>query len=101
MRMKTYHPTRTSPGTLVEREREPDGKLSIRLVDYTRDGLTERTIATAEACQPYLESDSRTWIQVNGRPDPATLREIGAHFGLPKLELVDVQNQSTRPKLVN
>src|SRR5690606_3805877 len=82
MRMKTYHPPGTSPGTLVEREREPDGGLSIRLIDYTHDGFTERALATAQDCKAYLASDSRTWIQVNGRPDPETLRELGAQFGL-------------------
>jgi|SRR5690606_38914438 len=99
MRMKTYHPPGTSPGTLVEREREPDGELSIRLIDYTHDGFTERALATAQDCKAYLESDSRTWIQVNGRPDPETLRELGAQFGLHELALEDVLNEGQRPKL--
>jgi magnesium transporter len=99
MRMKTYHPPGTSPGTLVERGRGPDGELSIRLIDYTPDGFTERTLATADECKPYLERDTLTWIQVNGRPDPATLREIGAQFGLHELVLEDVLNQGQRPKL--
>src|SRR5690606_4597079 len=99
MRMKTYHPPGTSPGTLVEREREPDGELSIRLIDYTRDGFTERTLALADECQPEREGDRRTWIQVNGRPDPATLRELGAQFGLHELALEDVLNEGQRPKL--
>src|SRR5690606_14804858 len=88
-----------SPGTLVEREREPDGELSIRLIDYTHDGFTERALATAQDCKAYLESESRTWIQVNGRPDPETLRELGAQFGLHELALEDVLNEGQRPKL--
>ncbi len=98
MRMKTYHPPGTSPGTLVERPPEADGTLTIRLIDYTRDTYTERQLV-AEECKAYLESDSRTWIQVNGRPDPATLRELGAQFGLHELALEDVLNEGQRPKL--
>src|SRR5690606_29256013 len=67
--------------------------------DYTPGEFIERTLATAEECKPYLERETRTWIQVNGRPDPATLRELGAQLGLHELALEDVLNEGQRPKL--
>jgi magnesium transporter len=97
-RIKRYHPPGTAPGTLVDRAPELDG-LSIHLVDYTHAELVERTLSTAEECKPYLERETRTWIQVNGRPDPETLRELGAQFGLHELALEDVLNSGQRPKL--
>lgn len=97
--IKTYHPPGTAPGTLVERGDAPDGALTIRLVDYTAGELVERTLDDAEEVKPYLARDTRTWVQINGRPDPDTLRELGAQFGLHELALEDVLNVGQRPKL--
>jgi magnesium transporter len=98
-RIKTYHPPGTAPGTLTAGEPGTGAGLSIRLIDYTKDDFTEQALASAEACSPFLTRDSRTWIQVDGRPDPATLRELGAQFGLHELALEDVLNLGQRPKL--
>ena len=97
--MKTYHPPGTSPGTLLARERESDGAFSIRLIDYTHASFVEHTLATAEECKPFLERETCTWIQINGRPDPDTLRELGRQLGLHELRLEDVLNAGQRPKL--
>src|SRR5690606_17283876 len=95
--LKTYHPPGTAPGTLVESD--ASGRLTIRLIDYTMHELVERMLDDAQECKPYLARDSRTWIAVNGRPDPDTLRELGAQLGLHELALEDVINLGQRPKL--
>src|SRR5690606_15045811 len=95
--IKVYHPPGTAPGTLVTAE--PSGTLSIRLIDYTTHEVVGRMLDDAAECRPYLARDSRTWIQVNGRPDADTLRALGAHFGLHELALEDVINLGQRPKV--
>jgi len=92
---KDYHPPGTAPGTLLERGA---GALEIRLVDYTEDEYEETVLDSAEACRPYLDRDSRTWIQVNGTPDAETLRKLGSLFDLHELALEDVLNTGQRPK---
>lgn len=93
---KSYHPPGTAPGTLDDRKR---GAIEIRLVDYDGEDYVERTLERAEDCTPYLDRISRTWIQVNGRPDADTLRSLGRLFDLHELALEDVLNTGQRPKL--
>ncbi len=93
---KSYHPPGTAPGTLDDRQR---GEIEIRLVDYDGTDYVERTLERAEDCTPYLDRVSRTWIQVNGRPDADTLRSLGRLFDLHELALEDVLNTGQRPKM--
>lgn len=98
-RIKSYHPPGTAPGTLVPRGLPADQTLAIRLIDYTADEFIEHDLASADECSPYLARESITWIQVNGNPDPDTLRALGERFGLRDLALEDVINVGQRPKL--
>ena len=93
---KNYHPPGTAPGTLDDSQR---GEIEIRLVDYGTDEYIETTLARAEDCKPYLERRSRTWVQINGRPDVATVRSLGQLFDLHELALEDVLNTGQRPKV--
>jgi magnesium transporter len=96
---KTYHPPGTAPGTLVLSEPPAAGALSLCVMDYTGDELIEEQLDSAAACTPFLSRDSKTWIQVNGIPDPETLRTLGRQFDLQDLALEDVLNSGQRPKL--
>jgi magnesium transporter len=94
---KQYHPPGTAPGTLIH-SAEPE-QFSIRLIDLRDDEYIEENLVSAEACKPYLMRDSKTWIQINGRADPATLRSLGEQFELHDLALEDVLNAGQRPKV--
>lgn len=95
---KRYHPAGTAPGTL-SKERSADAKpLRIQLIDYDSDELTILDNMTAEKCEPYLERETVTWINVEGQPTEDALRELGASFGLHSLALEDVLNTGQRPK---
>jgi magnesium transporter len=96
---KTYHPPGTAPGTLMHARPVEPGALSLYVMDYTDAELIEQRLDTAEACTPFLSRDSKTWIQVNGIPDPDTLRTLGRQFDLRDLALEDVLNSGQRPKL--
>jgi magnesium transporter len=93
---KSYHPPGTAPGTLDDRHR---GEIEIRLVDFDDKEYVERMLDRAEDCRTYLDRVSRTWIQVNGRPDAETLRSLGRLFDLHELALEDVLNTGQRPKM--
>ncbi|MBS3805355.1 MAG: magnesium/cobalt transporter CorA [Oleiphilaceae bacterium] len=95
---KQYHTPGTAPGTLVPKTGGP-APLSILLMDYTPDQVEEHQLASAADCTPFLERDTRTWIQVNGQVDAATLRHLGELFDLHDLALEDVLNSGQRPKM--
>lgn len=96
---KSYHPPGTAPGTLTSSSGSDGGALSIRLIDYTVEAFVEHELASVADCRPFLDQDSKTWIQVNGSPDADTLRSLGEQFGLHDLALEDVVNRGQRPKL--
>ncbi|HEY9120096.1 MAG TPA: CorA family divalent cation transporter, partial [Marinobacter sp.] len=93
---KRYHPPGTPPGTLVS-----DGvteQITIHLFDYTPGAFTELELANPGDCHPFLESDSITWVHVQGIARAETVRELGYLFGLHPLALEDVINTGQRPK---
>ena len=96
---KRYPPPGTPPGALVERRRE-EPPYRIRLVDFLADGqvLVEEDINPAD-CLPYLESETLTWVHVQGRPTVGSLHQLGEAFGLHPLAVEDVLNTGQRPKI--
>lgn len=97
--MKRYHPPGTSPGTLHHDEQLSDAQLKIILTDYTDTEFTEQELASAEECRIYLQRDTVTWIHVQGKAEPDTMRQLGRLFGLHHLALEDVINTGQRPKV--
>jgi magnesium transporter len=96
--IKHYHNPGTEPGTLVARA-DPGRPVALNLTDYTDDHIEEVRLANVTDCRDYLESASKTWIQVNGQADPETLRSLGELLDLHDLALEDVLNTGQRPKL--
>ncbi len=96
---KRYHPAGTSPGTLTRKPATDSPALRIRLIDYDTNDVTVRENVTAADCRPYLESDTVTWVHVEGHPTEAALLELGDSFNLHVLALEDVLNTGQRPKV--
>ncbi|MCF8110145.1 MAG: magnesium/cobalt transporter CorA [Desulfobacteraceae bacterium] len=88
-----------APGSLVyigDGEKEP---ISITVMDYNAESLTETTVEDLSECQGYAAGDSVTWINISGIHDPEMIERMGHIFDLHPLLLEDVLNTETRPKL--
>lgn len=96
---KRYHPPGTAPGTLQHHAAARGVPLKISLSEYTAGEFQELALVEPEECRAYLESDSLTWIHVQGDAAPDTLRQLGKLFGLHHLALEDVINIGQRPKV--
>ncbi|MCG6891951.1 MAG: magnesium/cobalt transporter CorA [Gammaproteobacteria bacterium] len=96
---KRYHTPGTAPGTLHQQDKTTGVPLKISLTDYTASDFSELVLAEPEECRAHLESDSLTWIHVQGDAAPDTLRQLGKLFGLHHLALEDVINTGQRPKV--
>lgn len=79
---------------------DPAGEapISITLLNYNQDEITERNDINASDCRDYLSQDSFTWIHVQGQPRPSLLLEFGRLFNLHPLALEDVINIGERSK---
>ena len=88
-----------APGTLVYEGEEPEGPVSIEIIDYDAERLEEVVAEDAEACARYRGGDTVTWINVEGVHDVALVGRLGEMFGLLPLTLEDVVSPDQRPKL--
>jgi magnesium transporter len=69
------------------------------LIDYTERDFLEMEVTNPEACRPFLERPTMTWVHVHGSVTADALQELGQLFGLHPLALEDVLNTGQRPKL--
>ncbi len=87
------------PGTLVYiGDRKPDG-VKITIMDYDETSFQEIDAATIEACFPFKEKSTITWMNVEGIHDIEVIRKLGECYGLHPLVQEDILNTDQRPKL--
>ncbi len=87
------------PGTLVYiGDRKPDG-VKITVLDYDEKNFREMDAGTIEACFPFRDTPSVTWLNVDGVHDIEVIRKLGECYGLHPLVQEDILNTDQRPKL--
>ncbi|MGK7888198.1 MAG: magnesium/cobalt transporter CorA [Leptolyngbyaceae cyanobacterium] len=85
------------PGTLAI---PPDAQFpTIILIDYNRDRASRTVVTEPEVCQEHLDTDSVSWVDVQGLGSEDILKRLGAVFHLHPLVLEDVVNVPQRPKV--
>jgi magnesium transporter len=92
-----YDSPGTVPGTLQIEANAPAPTLV--LIDYDELQAARVSLPDPEACIPYLDSHSVSWIDVQGLGDEDILQRLGAVFELHPLMLEDVVNVPQRPKV--
>lgn len=91
-----YHQPGTIPGTIfIDADAPPP---IIFLIDYNETNFIREQIATPEECIPYLDSESISWVDVQGLGSQDILQRLGNVFELHPLVLEDVVNVPERPK---
>ncbi|MBE9107038.1 magnesium/cobalt transporter CorA [Nostoc cf. edaphicum LEGE 07299] len=91
-----YHQPGTIPGTIfIDADAPPP---IIFLIDYNQTNFTREQIATPEECAPYLDSESISWVDVQGLGSQDILQRLGNVFELHPLVLEDIVNVPERPK---
>ncbi len=86
-------------GTLVYTGEKKDEKISIHVVDYDEANFIETELTSVDACIPYKNKPTVTWINVDGVHNVSMLEKIGECFGLHRLVMEDIMNTDQRPKM--
>jgi magnesium transporter len=86
------------PGTLVHVGTHRVGESSIHILDYDESGVREKSRAALDECSAFRDSDSVTWIDIEGLQDIQLLDDLGKCFRLHSLILEDILNTDQRPK---
>jgi len=87
------------PGTLVFNREKRTDTVSIHVMDYGTGFCNVTTPARIEDTFPLRDSDTVSWIDIEGLHDTELLAKFGEHFGLHALVLEDILNTHQRPKL--
>ncbi|MFN7285699.1 MAG: magnesium/cobalt transporter CorA [Dolichospermum sp.] len=87
----------TAPGTIIvdENAEEP----IIFLIDYNQTDLIRKQISYPEECINYLDTESVSWVDVQGLGNKDILHRLGQSFDLHPLVLEDIVNMVERPKI--
>lgn len=87
----------TTPGTLTIEEDAPHPVIS--LIDYCENNAERFKIDRPEDCAQYLDTESVSWVDVQGLGNEDVLQRLGGVFDLHPLMLEDVVNVPQRPKV--
>jgi magnesium transporter len=86
-------------GELVHVGEVHNGKSSISLLDYDKDNLVVHHIGSVHELLPYKDTDTVTWVIIEGLSDIDLMRDLGQAFDIHPLVLEDILNTHQRPKL--
>lgn len=98
--IKRYsHKVGLPPGTLIYVGEERSEPIVINLIEYNESSCHESMIEKYEECQSLKNSDTVTWLDIQGIHEADYVREIGQHFGIDTLVLEDIMNPTQLPKI--
>ena len=87
------------PGTLIHVGEKRTEKVRITLIDYDEKSFIEREVERVDACLPFRDTPTVTWINVEGLHEVEVIESMGTLFGLHPLLLEDILHTNQRPKL--
>jgi magnesium transporter len=85
-------------GTLVYTGEKRDEQVRIHVIDFDEANFQESELDSVDACIPYKDKPTVTWINVDGVHNVPLLEKLGDCFGLHRLVMEDITNTDQRPK---
>jgi magnesium transporter len=87
------------PGTLVYTGERRVEHVTVNLLDYKSNTVSERIITDPAECSALLKSDTVSWIDVEGLHETHLIQNIGESLGLHPLVMEDILNVDQRAKM--
>ncbi|MBN2569366.1 MAG: magnesium/cobalt transporter CorA [Deltaproteobacteria bacterium] len=103
--LKLFHKTSDKaglpPGSLIHVGEKRVEQTRITIIDYDETELKEFTAKSVEECLSSKDSQTVTWINIDGLHDTDIIQDIGNNFGIHSLVQEDILHTAQRPKLEN
>jgi magnesium transporter len=87
------------PGALIYTGKKSDKDFHVECFDYTKSKIEESVLLNIEDAINYKNTDSVTWINVDGLKHTDQIENIGKQYELHPLVLEDIVNTTQRPKI--
>jgi len=87
------------PGTIHTDGAPSTEPVRITVIDYDDAHFTEKQVDQITECFPFRDTETVTWINVDGIHQVEVLEKLGNCFGLHPLVQEDILNTDQRPKM--
>lgn len=92
-------PHALAPGTMHFSGERKVENTTMKVIDYDTEHYEEREVNSLDECLPYRDTETVTWVNINGLHDTELLREFGEAFNIHTLVMEDIVNTHQRPKM--
>jgi magnesium transporter len=89
------------PGALVQYGEKRAQAVLITYMDYDEASFQEKQGVSVEECFPFKDTDTITWINIDGIDEIPIIEKIGKAYDLHPLILEDIVTAGQRPKFDN
>ena len=87
------------PGALVLVGNQREERVTIELIDYSEQDVSETEVIDVEFLQESIETATVSWVNINGIHNTDAIAAIGKVYGIHNLVLEDILNTDHRPKV--
>ena len=87
------------PGTMVYTGRQKSEPMRITVIDYDAENIVEKSDVPPDDCTLLKESQTVSWINIDGLNDVAVIDRIGTGFGIHALVLEDILHTMEKDKI--
>ncbi|SDT94278.1 magnesium/cobalt transporter CorA [Desulfobacula phenolica] len=88
-----------SPGALIFIGEKKTTSVQARVIDYDSTILTEQELSHIKDGSHFKQTNTVTWLNINGLHDIEKIKEVGQIFDLHPLVMEDILNTGQRPKV--
>jgi magnesium transporter len=96
---KRNHTLGLPPGSLIHVGKKTTAPIKITVIDYDESLVEEKEIDHIQDCFSYQDTNTITWINIDGVHDAKIIEQIGSNFKIHPLVLEDIMNTGHRPKI--
>lgn len=89
------------PGTVPVIGATSDQPVRITVFDYDATHFEEKIVGKISECFPFRDTETVTWINVDGLGNPKLIEDLGKCFTIHPLIIEDIFNTWQRPKMEN
>lgn len=86
------------PGSLIHVGSRLETVTSMSIIDYSEGYAEEKKIQSIDEILKYKDSDTITWVVIEGLTNINVIERIGEMFDIHQLVLEDILNTNQRPK---
>lgn len=87
------------PGALTVNGETRTGPVRITVIDYDATHYQEKQVENITECFPFRDTETVTWINVDGLTNTAVIEELGKCYNIHPLILENIPNTDQRPKM--